>query len=57
MDHFRRQRVPKKTHFVFERVTNAFVVLDVLLRTIDDADDAEFNGDDAAAQNVDSVCA
>ena len=44
-----------KTHFVFEGVTNAFVVLDVLLWAIDDADDAEFDGDDAATQNVDSV--
>ncbi len=45
------------THFVFESVSDAFVVFDVLLGPVYDADDAKLDGNNAAAQNVDCVSA
>ena len=40
---------------VLDGVFDALVVLDVLLRAVDDADDAELHGDDAPAENIDGV--
>ncbi len=45
------------THFVFKSVSDAFVVFDVLLGPVYDADDAKLDGNNTAAQNVDCVSA
>ena len=45
----------EERRFVLNSVFDVFLVNDVLLRPVDDPDDAELDGDDAAAQDVDSV--
>ena len=44
-------------NLILERVLDGLVVLDVLLRPVDDPDDAELDWNDSTAQDIDGVSA